>query len=579
MKYAKPTQFGFILPTVLVLSLTIVTIMVTALMVTSASFGGNYDDHYQKLADQAAEAGSAYATACLNLSEHNQTWGPAMSRPNLAPNTNCLGANAYSGNQYVYSDSTVRTYFTVGNLDYSAPFSAQVSAVGYAQILRPNGTVEKTYSSVQKKIITWPTDISGQMSASGSYRTCAIVTSQVYCWGNNRYGQLGNGQSIGSGAIDDAAPTVDSTIPVKVVQAPGVMAGKKIKKIFTAQYHTCALSEDGLMYCWGYNSNGQLSWNGSSVPYSNVPLQVGGALEGKVITDIGGSSNMSCAIAEGKIYCWGQNNRGQLGRGSTGSSYNSALVSTSNSSTSLLPTNYTATALSTSGSRSQVMCAVANGKAYCWGQNDIGSVGDGTAATSGPDSSKLVPTKVKDTGVLSGRTVTAISQDGYLSNTSGGFAHVCAIASGAVFCWGDNGEGQLGDNSTTDRSEPVAVNTAGVLNGKTIQEVQVGLRHSCVRADGGAYCWGLNASGQVGDGSNTQRRVPATVQQQPGALTSSNVISIGAGANRGCAVVTDGRTFCWGVNTSGQIGDGTKTNRNSPTESLFLRPIANQYIF
>lgn len=596
MKKVKEIQFGFILPTVLVLSLTIVTIMVTALMVTSSSYDGNYGDSYQKLADEAAEAGSAYATACLNLMDHDQSWGPAMSRPNLAPNTDCLGANSYPGNQYVYSSSKVRTYFSVGNLDYSADFSAQVSSVGYAQVLRANGTVEKTYSSMQKKIITWPTDISGQMSASGTNRTCAIVTSQVYCWGLNRFGQLGNGLYLGAQTAPtkstddpevtcpcntDNASIIDSTVPVKVVQESGVMAGKKIKKIFVAQHHSCALSEEGVMYCWGMNNYGQLG-RGNTVD-SAVPVQVGGALAGKEITDIGGTANTSCAIAETKIYCWGHNNKGQVGRNNTSNAVSPVLVVAGNTATTL-PTSYAATKLATSGSRSQLMCAIANNRAYCWGQNDDGSVGDGTDASTAPAGThkdKLLPTKVSETGGLAGQDVTSISQDGYVSDASGGFAHVCVVANLKVYCWGENNTGQVGDWSNTFRKTPVAVwaGAGGALNGRNVQDVQVGLRHSCARSDGMIYCWGLNNYGQLGNNNNTNQTRAVAVYTQPGMLNGTNVIAVGAGANRSCAVVTDGRTFCWGLNNTGQIGDGTKDNRNIPTESLFLRPIANQYIF
>lgn len=565
---------GFILPTILALSFAIIAIMVGLLLVTSSSYKGGYTEHYQKLADQAAEAGAAYATACLSLSSHIQTWGPAASKPNLAPTTDCAGASTYPSNTYVYSDSTVRTYFNVGNLDYTFQFSAQISATGYAQALNSDGSVEKTYTSIQKKVVVWPTEVVGQMSASGSHRTCALVTYTVYCWGYNAYGQLGDGRYLGSPYdIEDDSP-IDSIVPVKVYKAPGVMADKQIVKIFSAQHHSCALSSDGLMYCWGYNAAGQLG-SGNTTD-SSVPVQVGGALAGLTITDIGGTNNASCAIAGGKIYCWGTNSSGVTGRNTTsGSTLTPTLVTASNTSTTL-PTNYTATKLSTSGSRSKTMCAISSGKAYCWGANDNGSIGNGT---SGVGTQVLVPTKVTDTGVLSGKTVTAISQDGYVSAASGGFPHVCAIASGSVYCWGDNNSGQLGDNSTTDRSVPVAVVTTGVLSGKTIEDLQAGLNHTCVRANSGAYCWGSNGSGQLGDATNTQRTSPVAAAQQAGNLTSSNVLSIGGGSNRGCAVVADGRTFCWGLNAQGQIGDGTTTNRNVPTESLFLRPTGNQYIF
>lgn len=571
------TQSGFILPTILAISFAIIAVMVGLLLVTSTSYKSGYVDHYQKLADEAAEAGAAYATACLTLSSHIQTWGSAASggaRPNLTPNTSCNGTNSYPSHTYVYSDSTVRTFFNVGNLDYSQQFSAQISALGYAQVLKSDGTVEKTYTSVQKKVITWPTEVVGQMSASGTNRTCAIVTYNVYCWGYNRYGQLGDGRYIGGVAGEGigSSSAIDSAIPVKVYKAPGVMAGKDIVKIFVAQNHSCALSQDGKMYCWGYNSAGQLGNN--STTDSPVPIQVGGALTGLTVTDIGGTSNATCAIANSKIYCWGSNSMGVTGRGVTAGGTLTPTLVTAGGTATTLPAAYTATKLSTSGSRSRVMCAIAGGKAYCWGENDNGSVGDGTITQ------RLIPTKVSESTGLSGKTVTAISQDGYTSNGAGGFAHVCAIASGVLYCWGENGDGQLGNGSTSDYSfSPVAVVTNTGLSGKTIQDVQVGLRHSCVRASGGVYCWGYNSSGQVGDNSYISRSSPVAVAQQPGGLTSSNVTTIGAGANRGCAAVTDGRTFCWGLNGQGQIGDGTTIDRNVPTESLFLRPTGNQYIF
>lgn len=574
MKSNSQISKGFILPSVLAISFATILIMTTLLMVATASNLGNRADHYQKLADEAAEAGTAYATGCLGLSSHIQTWGPAVSKPSLAPSTDCAGATSYSSNTYVYSSANVRSYFTVGNLDYAVAYSVQISATGYAEVLNSAGTVIKTYTSVQKKVITWPTDTAALMSASGTNRTCAIVNYQVYCWGYNAYGQLGDGRYLGPPSDISAESSIDSTTPVKVKQDPGVMAGKKIVKIFVAQYHSCALSDDGLMYCWGYNYSGQLG-TGNKVD-SAVPVQVAGALSGKVVTDIGGTNNATCAIAAGKIYCWGVNSYGVLGINGAGGSVTSPTAVTASNTATTLPTNYTATALSTSGSRALLMCAVASGKAYCWGQNDAGSVGNGTTS-----SSVIVPTKVSDATVLSGKTVTSISQDGYVSVGSGGFSHVCVVANLRLYCWGENSDGQLGEGTLNDSSIPVAVTTAGTpINGVDIKDVKVGLRHTCALTTAGAvYCWGNNGNGQVGDGTTTGRMVPTAVFQSSTGLTGTNTVSIGAGANRGCAVISDGRTFCWGYNSSGQIGDGTTTNRSKPTESLFLRPVANQYIF
>ena len=301
---------------------------------------------------------------------------------------------------------------------------------------------------------------------------------------------------------------------------------------------------------------------------------MGGALTSLTVTDIATTGDTSCAIANSKIYCWGQNNKGTLGDGTTTPSNTPKLVSTTN-----LGGSYVATKLATSGSRSSNMCAIADDKAWCWGNNEAGQIGNNTSGST----NILTPTKVTDTGVLSGKTVTAISQDGYY-NGSPAYTHVCAVASGSVYCWGENNAGQLGRSTvnptrTTDSLVPVAVYAGGVLSGKTVVDVAVGLQHSCARtSENKVYCWGNNGSGQVGDASNTTRYVPVAVDTT-GGLSGQSVIAIGGGANRGCAITEGYQSFCWGLNTEGQLGDGTQTSSNVPTEAIFLRPKAPTYMF
>lgn len=588
MTFIKHNSSGFTLPVVLLLSLFIIMVIASNLASSTTFYSVGYVDHYQKLADEAAEAGTAFASSCLVLSDHVQTWGPAKGLPNLQPKTDCNGATSYPANAYIHSDSTVRTYFSVGDLDYAEAYSSQISATGYAEVLKSDGTVAKTYTSVTKKVSTWNKDVGATMSVAGTNRTCAIVGGKVYCWGYNRYGQLGNGQhleqNVGTYYWSSAAPGYDSLTPVKVVQAAGVMAGKTMVKIFAEAGHSCALSSDGQMFCWGVNYSGQLG--DGTLNDSDVPVKVGGALAGKVITDIGGSNSASCAIAEKKIYCWGQNWLGQTGVGYT-SAYvaTPTLVQATNTSTTL-SSSYQATALSTSGSQSGSMCGIADNKAYCWGQNEQGEIGDGTFTN------RSLPTKVYDGGVLAGKTVTAISQDGFSSSSDRWnfpLVHVCAVASGAVYCWGENYWSQLGNYALTTgptpgySNIPVATDLTGTLwgAGVTVKDVAVGLGHSCALTTTGVSCWGKNNFGQVGTsyGGYTWWYNPQTVDQLPGGLTSSNVVSIGSGANRGCAVITDGRSFCWGLNDAGQIGDGTTVNRFQPTDAIYLRPADNKFIF
>lgn len=585
---------GFTLPMVMIMSLSVLVVITALLAVTTSSYGGYFTDHYQELADEAAEAGTAYATSCLTLSSHKQTWGPAKGNANLSPANMCDGTVASGNSKYLYVDSQIRTYFTVGDLDYSDNFSAQISATGYAEVLRTNGTVLKTYSSTQRKVVTWPTETNSTMVSSGRYFTCAVVNYRAYCWGHDVRGQLGNG--LYDGGDINAKSSIDSQVPVKVYQETGVLAGENVIKVFAAGYHACALTQSGKMFCWGYNGFGQLG--DGTTNDSSVPVQVGGLLASKNITDISGTAYGSCAIADGKIYCWGEDSMGTVGNGSTTTRVTTpTLVQTGSGG---LPSNYTATKLANAGGDSYTNCAIADGKAYCWGNNKSGQIGDGTITTYtsdywsgtckiGSNNNKLKPTLVTNSAIA-GKTVTSISTDGALncddplgkqaSTATGG--HTCAIANNSVYCWGENGLGQLGDGTNAIKTSPVAVNTgnSSAIKGKSMNDVRAGTNHTCASGGGAVYCWGQGKYGQLGNSTwNTYSTYPVAVTKDSTALDGTNVQSLGGGVNRGCAVIDTGRTFCWGVNTDGQLGDGTMNNRNLPTESLFLRPTNNQYLF
>ncbi len=377
-------------------------ILLALLQQVQTVFHSSNERYYQRMASEAAEAGSTYATSCLKLYSHVQTWGPSASggaKPNLTQSTDCFGANASPGTAYVFNDSKLRTRFVVGDMDYGDNLTAGISVTGYAEVIS-GSTVMKTYQSTLKKNIVWPTVYAAQQSVSGTYRSCAILSKNAYCWGYNKYGQLGNGQAIGSGSIETGS-SVDSNIPVKVKQQAGVLAGKTITGIFTAEFHSCVLA-NAKVYCWGWNQYGQLG-NGSSVIYSSVPVAVGGVLASKSVTAIGGSGDTSCAIAEGKIYCWGLNYDspyayGTAGTNSTTHYYTTPQLVTAGNTSTTLPSSYTATQISSSGSRSYNLCAIANDQAYCWGNNSRGSVGDNTTT------SRYLPTKVyQASGALLGQ--------------------------------------------------------------------------------------------------------------------------------------------------------------------------------
>ncbi len=148
---------------------------------------------------------------------------------------------------------------------------------------------------------------------------------------------------------------------------------------------------------------------------------------------------------------------------------------------------------------------------------------------------------------------------GTFSSVTAGDGHTCAVTSSReVFCWGSNATGQLGDGTTTDRLIPGAIPLFSDFNGEGID---AGGSHTCGRlvlASDQVVCWGSNASGQLGDGSNTRRLSPAWVS---GGLTFA---SISAGADHSCGVRSSGAAYCWGENAAGQLGDGTSTDRVAP---------------
>ena len=571
---------GYSLVLIILMSTFILVLLAGAMRVVTQSYIYSQEEYYYKLAQEAGEAGTAYANACLDANGAEQSWGSAPGGIGpLRPETNCKGAVDFPGNRYVFENSKLRTTFEVGDLEAStksaalSAATAQISSTGRVEITNGSGTVLKTYTAVVKKSVTWPADIDATRTVSGTNRTCAILSNNVWGWGKNNMGQLGDGT------------TSDSNIPVKV-RSIGDMKYGKIIDIFTAQHHSCVLTQLGSnkkVYCWGSNEDGQLG-NGSSGAgnYSSVPVEVGGTLAGKDVTSIGGTGDVSCAIVSGKIYCWGRNNMGQLGFGNPGNpGFRATPVQINSGGHNRLPSNYFATKLATGGSRSQTMCTITTEKrAYCWGLARFGQMGIGPI--SGNHYSYA--TRVKDL-----ENVTDISQDGYTWASDHAYvSHTCAIASGRVYCWGGAGRGQsgpLGHGAFGAHFQPVQVNG---LPGVPLR-IEVGIAHSCAlvndHGNKNVYCWGDNKLGQLGTNSNTPQfsTSPKTVHVGIGGLPpTESVVDIAAGANRGCAIMTNKRSYCWGLNENGQIGDGTsgsENNRFSPTESLFLRPVQNRYIY
>ena len=245
-------------------------------------------------------------------------------------------------------------------------------------------------------------------------------------------------------------------------------------------FHTCGLVSGGTAYCWGWNEYGQLGDGTSGYgTYRTAPVAVSGGLS---FTALAAGQQHTCGlVAGGTTYCWGSNAWGQIGDGTVGT-YRTAPVAVSGGRTF---TSLVAGALHTCG-------LVAGGTAYCWGYNNYGQIGDGTSGVNG-DSSANRTTPVAVSG---GLTFTALVAGG---------RHTCGLVLGGyAYCWGFNQYGQLGDETTGNiRKAPVAVS-----GGLTYTALVAGVFHTCGLATGGtAYCWGSNGSGQLGDGTTGTNRL------------------------------------------------------------------------
>ena len=273
--------------------------------------------------------------------------------------------------------------------------------------------------------------------------------------------------------------------------------------------HSCAIT-DGQAFCWGQNS-GQLG-NGTG-GNSPIPTAVDNSdvLAGKTVTSISAGNASTCAVADGQAYCWGANTWGQLGNGTTDNNSIPVAVDTSGALA-----GKTITAISTGDIHT---CAIADGQPYCWGQGFTLGNYDTTENSS-------VPVAVDTSGVLSGKTVTAISA---------GSTHTCVVASGQAFCWGSNDGFELGASSMQTHRVPVAVNTSGVLAGKTVTAISAAYNHSCAVANGQAFCWGQNEWGQLGSGGTVNSSVPVAVNTS-GVLAGKTVTAISVAYDHSCAV-------------------------------------------
>jgi alpha-tubulin suppressor-like RCC1 family protein len=285
---------------------------------------------------------------------------------------------------------------------------------------------------------------------------------------------------------------------------------------------SCLLRADGGVTCWGRNDDGQLG-DGTLTPRS-TGVRVSGL---KDVIAIAAGARHACAVrADNSVVCWGADDTGQLGDGGGDDQLTPIAVPGITSATAVV-------------AGAGFSCALLSDRsAVCWGDDSDGEIGDGAA---GP--TPRAPTPVM--GLDGARSLSAHWQ------------HACAVLTdGSAVCWGSNSSGQLGDGTTTNRAQPVAV--PGLQN---LVAVATGLSHTCAMAAGGIHCWGDNSQGQLG--SSTSGATTPVLQPTLVPIVIDPV-AISSGAQHSCAVRLSGQVLCWGQNSSGQLGEGTMSSLAEP---------------
>ncbi len=365
-------------------------------------------------------------------------------------------------------------------------------------------------------------------------------------------GQLycwGYGETWGALGYGNTENVGDNETPASVGPV-NLGEGRTAKAVSAGDFFGCAILDNGAMKCWGTNNNGRLGYPGSGVIGDDETPAAVGTVDigsGRTATAISAGEADVCVILDnGSVRCWGAAEYGQLGYG------NKNAIGDDETPGSVGPVNLgvNATAKAIALGNAYACAILDNGQVRCWGFNNAGQLGTGNTASVGDDET---PASVPPVNLGAGRTAVAIAT---------GWDHTCAILdTGGVKCWGDGGEGKLGYGNTNTVLSPASVGTVDLGAGRTAIDIAAAEHHTCAILDNGTVrCWGESAYGQLGYGTT------ATIgdNETPGSMSPVDLgsgrraVSITAGKIFTCAQLDDGSKRCWGDATYGQLGSASQ---------------------
>jgi alpha-tubulin suppressor-like RCC1 family protein len=341
-----------------------------------------------------------------------------------------------------------------------------------------------------------------------------FVGNRLWGWGRNSYGGLG-----------------DNTVVNKSSPVQPVSVGNNWSQVSVGGYHTAGIKTDGTLWLWGKNSYGTVGDNTAVRKSSPIQTISGGSNWQKVAC---GYNHTAAIKTDGTLWLWGRNNLGSNGAlGDNTVTHKSSPVQTVSGGTNWKQiscgNNYTA-------------AIKLDGTLWCWGNNGSGVLGDNTVTNR---SSPV-------------QTVTFTTD--WQKLDCGAF-HIAAIKTdGTLWLWGNNTQGQLGDNTTVRKSSPIQT----ISGGTNWKQVACGYFHTAaIKLDGTLWCWGYNLYGQVGDNTISYKSSP--VQTVAG---GNNWKQTDCGSYHSAAIKLDGTLWCWGYNPQGSLGDNTTADKSSPVQTI-----------
>jgi len=433
-----------------------------------------------------------------------------------APNATIpIGASQTLVATGTYSDGTTKALNTASGIIWAAKSgSTTVLQVFTSGIVTGKGVGSETISATQGGVvgtITIAVTSPWTQVSAGGYQTIARkADGNLYSWGSNIAGQLGD------------STTIDRSAPV-LVSSGGAAATATWKQIAVGDQYavgiragTSTTTAGGTLWAWGFNQNSQLG-DGTTVNKS-APVQVGKDTDWVFVSV--GKRHVLAIKANGLLYSWGSNTNGQLGDGTT--------VPRSVPTKVPVPTGSTWTWSTVSAGETHSLGIQKDGTLWSWGGGVQGQLGNGVTADIG------VPAKV---GTLSWASVSA------------GSLHSMAIrADGTLWGWGANGSGQVGNNGTSQQTTPAPITTD-----TNWAVIAAGTNHTMgVRTDGTLWGWGSNAEGQLGNG-DTDTFTPVQIG------TRTNWTTVSSGVAHSFGMQSDNTLWGWGRNQEGQIGNGSKS--------------------